>query len=272
MMTSTNCGSGASLAANDDTASLQHHLDKKLEILDGQDHPGFHHNNNAFQTAIQDDCYQDQGSESGASASRLFDQDFNQSASDDQTQLTSPAYGTCNPHGIDTILNRRRSPSSNTPVPEQRQPSLQPYFNAHQLSQLTSAAAAAGTKLEDLQAAAAAHAATTRASLYWPGLQGLMNNPNVWRDRLALNSKLTFNSKKGDDSTKKINLFLLQQVYNRETIPWKLLRVRIRRLTAKRNTQGRHFPVSKSLHSKRHLNKPSIWPVPNEPSSPMPWE
>ena len=44
-------------------------------------------------------------------------------------------------------------------------------------------------KLEDLQAAAAQAAAAghQRANLYWPGIQGLISNPNIWRERLALN-------------------------------------------------------------------------------------
>merc|ERR1712020_97789 len=43
--------------------------------------------------------------------------------------------------------------------------------------------------LEDLQAAAAQAAAAghQRAGLYWPGIQGLISNPNIWRERLALN-------------------------------------------------------------------------------------
>ena len=28
-----------------------------------------------------------------------------------------------------------------------------------------------------------------RAALYWPGIQGLISNPAVWRDRFVLNSK-----------------------------------------------------------------------------------
>ena len=27
------------------------------------------------------------------------------------------------------------------------------------------------------------------AAIYWPGIQGLMSNPAVWRDRFVLNSK-----------------------------------------------------------------------------------
>ena len=62
------------------------------------------------------------------------------------------------------------------------------YFNAaNALSQMGSSC-----KLEDLQAAAAQAAAAghQRAGLYWPGIQGLISNPNIWRERLALNGKL----------------------------------------------------------------------------------
>jgi len=42
-------------------------------------------------------------------------------------------------------------------------------------------------KLEDLHAAAAAAAVAAghqrAASLQWPGIQGLLSNPNFWRDR-----------------------------------------------------------------------------------------
>ncbi len=48
------------------------------------------------------------------------------------------------------------------------------------------------TKLEDLQAAAAAVAAGHQraASLQWPGIHGLLSNPNFWRDRF--NGKSSF--------------------------------------------------------------------------------
>ena len=132
----------------------------------------------------------------------------------------SSHYGACNPHGIDTILNRRRTemenstenssllqrssnntcitpPETSLPTTGGLHPSLSarlssslqanPYFNAaNALSQMGSSC-----KLEDLQAAAAQAAAAghQRANLYWPGIQGLMSNPNIWRERLALNGK-----------------------------------------------------------------------------------
>jgi hypothetical protein len=33
-----------------------------------------------------------------------------------------------------------------------------------------------------------------RAALYWPGIQGLISNPAVWRDRFVLSSKFIFNT------------------------------------------------------------------------------
>ena len=44
-------------------------------------------------------------------------------------------------------------------------------------------AGAGGGKFPDLTSV------TSRAALYWPGIQGLMSNPSVWRDRFVLNSK-----------------------------------------------------------------------------------
>ena len=101
-------------------------------------------------------------------------------------------YGQCNPHGIDTILNRRSaaqaalntltSSNSNSSPPNSTSngssttsgnntaPSVNPYF-----------------KLEDLHqaAAAAAQIANQRqnSNLYWPGIQGLISNPHIWRER-----------------------------------------------------------------------------------------
>lgn len=45
-------------------------------------------------------------------------------------------------------------------------------------------------KLEDLHQAAAQAAAQVaqqrpNQSLYWPGIQGLISNPNLWRDRFS---------------------------------------------------------------------------------------
>ena len=114
-------------------------------------------------------------------------------------RTTPLGYGHCNPHGIDTILNRRSAaaaaaltsltaaastntnsiatsthnttsspPNSNSAS----SPAVNPYF-----------------KLEDLHQAAAAAAQVAQqrgqpnTNLYWPGIQGLIANPNLWRDR-----------------------------------------------------------------------------------------
>ena len=113
-------------------------------------------------------------------------------------RTSSLGYGHCNPHGIDTILNRRSAaaaaaltsltaaastntnsiatsthnttsspPNSNSAS----SPAVNPYF-----------------KLEDLHQAAAAAAQVAQqrqpnTNLYWPGIQGLIANPNLWRDR-----------------------------------------------------------------------------------------
>ena len=133
-------------------------------------------------------------------------------------------YGDCNPHGIDTILNRRTAAaaaalnsltsqtqnSSSSPPPPPASSNLPPGIgssvsssssnNISSSSINNSATTNPGQtqvnpyfKLEDLHQAAA-HAAVqvasqqrpnvaNAASLYWPGIQGLISNPNVWRDR-----------------------------------------------------------------------------------------
>ena len=103
-------------------------------------------------------------------------------------------YGHCNPHGIDTILNRRTaaaaaalnsltSNSSSSP----------PHVTTSSVTNTTDSNSAATVnpyfKLEDLHQAAAQAAAQVaqrgqpNASLYWPGIQGLISNPHIWRDR-----------------------------------------------------------------------------------------
>ena len=50
---------------------------------------------------------------------------------------------------------------------------------------LAAGAAAQGGKFPDLTV-------TQRAAFNWPGIQGLMSNPSMWRDRFVLNSKSRF--------------------------------------------------------------------------------
>lgn len=79
---------------------------------------------------------------------------------------TSPNGG--NPHGIDHILAR--------PAGLSYRP-----FNS-----VAGVAAAAASYFQ--QNGAKPHGLvdfSTRSPIYWPGLQGLVNNPMAWRDRLA---------------------------------------------------------------------------------------
>ena len=120
-------------------------------------------------------------------------------------------YGDCNPHGIDTILNRSRTAaaaaalnsltnpnvtnSSSSPPPQC--PSNLTTGSSVSNTVTSNNSAAPGSvnpyfKLEDLHQAAAQAAVqvasqqrpnVANASMYWPGIQGLISNPNVWRDR-----------------------------------------------------------------------------------------
>ena len=99
------------------------------------------------------------------------------------TTGTTPSSNPINPHGIDSILNKRTAmsmsmPTSSTSVAEglstmSRFGLSNPYLNQ--------SLAGAG-KLSELTP-------HQRAALYWPGIQGLISNPAVWRDRFVLNSK-----------------------------------------------------------------------------------
>lgn len=60
--------------------------------------------------------------------------------------------GLCNPHGIDTILNKRD-------------------FATHQES------------MAESNAKTISEHSRSSANLYWPGIQGLLTNPTFWRDR-----------------------------------------------------------------------------------------
>jgi len=134
-------------------------------------------------------------------------------------------YGDCNPHGIDTILNRRTAAaaaalnsltsqtqnSSSSPPPPPTPSNLPPGIGSSVSSSSVSNNISTSSinnsattnpgqtqvnpyfKLEDLHQAAAQAAVqvasqqrpnvANAASLYWPGIQGLISNPNVWRDR-----------------------------------------------------------------------------------------
>merc|ERR1712038_2172229 len=98
--------------------------------------------------------------------------------------LPSPCSGSTtanpvNPHGIDNILNRSRSltlPTTSASMAENlssmRFGLPNPYL---------SPGLAQASKLGELTP-------HQRAALYWPGIQGLISNPSVWRDRFVLNN------------------------------------------------------------------------------------
>jgi len=106
------------------------------------------------------------------------------SASPSPPPLPSPCSGSTtanpvNPHGIDNILNRSRSltlPTTSASMAENlssmRFGLPNPYL---------SPGLAQASKLGELTP-------HQRAALYWPGIQGLISNPSVWRDRFVLNN------------------------------------------------------------------------------------
>ena len=109
-------------------------------------------------------------------------------------------YGQCNPHGIDTILNRRSAAQAalNTLTSSNSNSSPPNSTSENGSSGTTNTSSNNGSnpapasvnpyfKLEDLHqaAAAAAQIANQRqnSNLYWPGIQGLISNPHIWRER-----------------------------------------------------------------------------------------
>ena len=83
------------------------------------------------------------------------------------TNSSSGSYlDSYNPHGIDSILNRRsvfHTPSNSATYPVTN-------TNPSQSNDITSKTGAA--------------VGNNRSSaLYWPGIQGLLTNPNLWRER-----------------------------------------------------------------------------------------
>ena len=103
---------------------------------------------------------------------------------------TSSSTNVVNPHGIDNILNRRTAaglpplspsclPSSSSSVDTNLSTTMSRFglSNPYLGQSLTT-----GGKFQDLVSQRA-------AAIYWPGIQGLMSNPTVWRDRFVLNSE-----------------------------------------------------------------------------------
>ena len=95
-----------------------------------------------------------------------------------------------NPHGIDSILNRRTaaglpplSPSCLPSTSSSADTALSSTISRFGLSNpYLGQSLTTGGKFQDLVSQRA-------AAIYWPGIQGLMSNPTVWRDRFVLNSK-----------------------------------------------------------------------------------
>jgi len=127
-----------------------------------------------------------------------------QDTSNFTTGTGSLNYGHCNPHGIDTILNRRSAAAalaltSLTATASTNTNSIASTTNNHSTSASPPSSGGGGGggnsavnpyfKLEDLHQAAAAaaqvaqHQRQPNTNLYWPGIQGLIANPNLWRDR-----------------------------------------------------------------------------------------
>ena len=119
----------------------------------------------------------------------MLSQGFSQTSSGGPSPSPPPQSTPCsttpsnpiNPHGIDNILNRRTAMSMSMPTTSvaeglstmSRFGLSNPYLNQ------SLAGAGKFSELTPHQ----------RAALYWPGIQGLINNPAVWRDRFVLNSE-----------------------------------------------------------------------------------
>ena len=110
-------------------------------------------------------------------------------------------YGQCNPHGIDTILNRRTAAAALNTLTSSNSNSSPPNSTSSSTNNCTSSNSTAPSvnpyfKLEDLHqaAAAAAQIANQRqnSNLYWPGIQGLISNPHIWRERFNGKNILNF--------------------------------------------------------------------------------
>ena len=92
------------------------------------------------------------------------------------TTTTSYNHGSCNPHGIDNILNRGSSiPGASSNLPSSYGLSDPPTGATPPGS--TTTATTAGTQLG------------RPPSAYWPGIQGLISNPSLWRERVYLHGK-----------------------------------------------------------------------------------
>ncbi len=103
----------------------------------------------------------------------------------------------CNPHGIDTILNKHPIAAATTPPHSNALlsgkqgggPHL-PFF-PHAAMAAAAAAAASASQQQQKQNQEENSASEVTGSgggggqqnMYWPGIQGLLTNPSFWRDR-----------------------------------------------------------------------------------------
>jgi len=92
------------------------------------------------------------------------------------TTTTNPV----NPHGIDNILNSR-SRSLTLPTTSASMAENLSSMRFGLPNPYLSPGLAQASKLGELTP-------HQRAALYWPGIQGLISNPSVWRDRFVLNN------------------------------------------------------------------------------------
>lgn len=120
----------------------------------------------------------------------MLSQGFSQASSGGPSPSPPPQGTPCsttssnpiNPHGIDNILNRRTAMSMSMSMPTTSVAEGLSTMSRFGLSNpyLNQSLAGAG-KFSELTP-------HQRAALYWPGIQGLISNPAVWRDRFVLNN------------------------------------------------------------------------------------
>ena len=130
------------------------------------------------------------GTESGSAGEAPLSPSPPPTSSSSSTSLTSTSSNVVNPHGIDSILNRRTaaglpplSPSCLPATSSSADTNLSSTMSRFGLSNpYLGQSITTGGKFQDLVSQRA-------AAIYWPGIQGLMSNPTVWRDRFVLNSK-----------------------------------------------------------------------------------
>ncbi|XP_040576784.1 uncharacterized protein HGTX [Lepeophtheirus salmonis] len=113
-------------------------------------------------------------------------------------------FGSCNPHGIDNILNRHRSEEERQIAffeslqqqsgvgnfPKLEDPS-RPFSSPASSSSNNNNNNNGSNEEEDggsenpSSSSIGGNNSSGDNNLYWPGIQGLISNPNIWRDRLS---------------------------------------------------------------------------------------